>query len=406
MAGGSQTYLPPQSVYPTASYSPVVEQAGGAGLLEGATVAGTSADPSMYIAPATYAPTVYINESAASSGAPAAYGGPPSYSPAPSASYMAQPIGSYQPPVSTSYIAGGQASYQPPPAYGGMPSYTPAVVENGMPVTYNQMVASSAMYGPAYSAQVVMPQQGQLAQSGSYVPAPGAPPPKLTEGMPDPSSVESQKNAYSKSIEAQLRQETGALAERNQKQKQSLAQMVQQQKAAYNLQMDQYLQQQAMAVDQQANAEMTMLQEAAMAQKMALEQQAAGLCLEFQQRKAQEEMMAREYQIQKQYYEAEQKLAATYQKQHGVEGRLSQQQLAMGHAAISSTAGAPVMQQPPINYVGQGAPMTTTMSVLQQPPMTFAAGPSLSMMQPGPSMYMQPGPSMYMQPSMQSMPAM
>merc|ERR1719440_1444440 len=108
-------------------------------------------------------------------------------------------------------------------------------------------------------------------QMGSYVPAPGPPPPRLTEGYPDPASVESQKKAYSKSIEAQLKQETGILAQRNQATKQMLAQTVQAQKAQYNPQMDQYLQQQAMAVDQQATAEMMMLQEAAMQYKNALE---------------------------------------------------------------------------------------------------------------------------------------
>merc|ERR1719247_1272210 len=217
----------------------------------------------------------------------------------------------------------------------GPASYTPNVLE--APPGSSHAVATTT-----YPLVMHSPQQAAPQQTGSYVSAPGQPPPKLTEGMPDPSSVESQKQAYSKSIEAQLRQETGQLAQRNQAQKQALAQMVQQQKAQYNLQMDQYLQQQAMAVDQQANAEMMMLQEAAMAQKMALEQQAAGLTLEFQQRKAQEEMMAREYQIQRQYYDAEQKLASVYQKQHGVDGRLSQQQISVGHAALQAPPGSPL----------------------------------------------------------------
>jgi len=352
-------YPPSQSVYPTASFTPVIESIEGAPTVE---TLSQGLAPSNYIQPATYAPTVYVTEQAPYGASP--YGGPPSYTPAPTASYM-----------------GGPASYQPPPmgAYGGTPSYTPNVVESMSPMRYGGPV-SQTIYMPSQS--VVMPQQGQ---TGSFVPAPGPPPPKLTEGMPDPSSVESQKVAYSKSIEAQLRQETGALAERNQKQKQSLAQMVQQQKAQYNLQMDQYLQQQAMAVDQQANAEMTMLQEAAMAQKMALEQQAAGLTLEYQQKKAQEEMMAREYQIQKQYFEAEQKLAATYQKQHGVDGRgPSQQQLPTGQQAMAQPQMQPQMNfpglQPSVSVGMQQPPMyggglQPSMSVLQQqPPMTYMAG--------------------------------
>lgn len=203
-----------------------------------------------------------------------------------------------------------------------------------------------------------------MMQSGSFVAAPGMPPPKLTDGMPDPSSVESQKNAYSKKIEASLRHETSMLAQRNQAQKQSLAQMVQSQKAQYNLQMDQYLQQQAMAVDQQANAEMMMLQEAATAQKMALEQQAAGLTLEYQQRKAQEEMMAREYQIQKQYFDAEQKLAAQYQKQLPVQAA---SQPTWGGSTTTSFPVATSYGSPPFGAFNQQLPITTTTTYMQPP---------------------------------------
>jgi len=278
----------------------------------------------------------------------------------------------YSPMPTTAYIAGG--SYQPPPTVMGPASYTPAE-QQGMSM---QVVGATTTYPLVMQQQQQQQQPLQTqASTGSYVSAPGQPPPKLTEGMPDPGSVESQKQAYSKSIEAQLRQETGQLAQRNQAQKQALAQMVQQQKAQYNLQMDQYLQQQAMAVDQQANAEMMMLQEAAMAQKMALEQQAAGLTLEYQQRKAQEEMMAREYQIQRQYFDAEQKLAAQYQKQHGIEGRLSQQQLAMGHAALQGgpPPGSP-MQLPPGSPMPMAGPQGSSMQIVG-PPMTTAVGPQM-----------------------------
>merc|ERR1719199_103073 len=176
----------------------------------------------------------------------------------------------------------------------GPASYTPAEQQGPTPTASMQVVGATTTYPLVMQQQPLQTQ----ASTGSYVSAPGQPPPKLTEGMPDPGSVESQKQAYSKSIEAQLRQETGQLAQRNQAQKQALAQMVHQQK------------------------------------------------------KAQEEMMAREYQIQRQYFDAEQKLAAQYQKQHGIEGRLSQQQLAMGHAALQGgpPPGSP-MQLPP------GSPM-------------------------------------------------
>lgn len=164
------------------------------------------------------------------------------------------------------------------------------------------------MHGPTLS--YVPP-----GNTGSYVAPPSGPPPKLTEGIPDPASVEAQKRQYEKSIEAQLKQEQSHLSQRNQAQKQMLQQQVEAQKAQYNLQMDQYLRQQAMAIDQQGNAEMIQLQEAAMNQKMTLESQASALCLEYQQRKVQEEMMMREYKIQKEYYESGVKLMQQYQQE-------------------------------------------------------------------------------------------
>merc|ERR550537_1989441 len=113
-----------------------------------------------------------------------------------------------------------------------------------------------------------------------------------------------------------------------------------------------------------------MLQEAVMAQKMALEQQAAGLTLEFQQRKAQE-VMAREYQIQRQYYDVEQKLASVYQKQHGIDGRLSQQQISVGHAALQAPPGSPLPiphGQPPMTMqLAPGSQQVVASSPMLQP---------------------------------------
>jgi hypothetical protein len=221
----------------------------------------------------------------------------------------------------------------------------------------------------AYSMPAVLPVQ----QGGSYVPPPTGTPPKLTEGLPDPTSVERQKAAYAKSIEANLRNETGQLKQRNQEQKKQLQKAIESQNAQYSLQLDQYLQQAAMAIDQQANAEMMMLQEAAMQQKMALEQQATSLSLEFQQKKAQEEMLAREYQIQKRYHEEEVKLHATYQKQHGLNSRPQPQEGGPpGGAPGGTMAGGPYV--PPV--VHQAGPGLQPSMTHLQPSMTHVMPPN------------------------------
>merc|ERR1712087_893099 len=94
--------------------------------------------------------------------------------------------------------------------------------------------------------------------------------------------------------------------------KDQLMAVAQQQKAQFRLQKEAEQQAQNLILDQQMNSQLMMLQEAAMAQKAALEQQAAALTLEYQQKKAEEEMLAKQYQIQKQYYDAEVHLARQY----------------------------------------------------------------------------------------------
>lgn len=168
------------------------------------------------------------------------------------------------------------------------------------------MMATQAQVPGQYVAAV--PQYGapmpqQMAQAQMM-----APPQKLTEGFPDPASVEKQKAAYEKGLEKQLKENSDMVSKRSEAEKEQLLQQAAQQKAAFNLQLQTQLQQQWRALDEQTNAQMLALQEAAAQQKSTLEGQAAGIKLEWEQRKAQEDMMIRQYDISKQYYEAQVKL--------------------------------------------------------------------------------------------------
>lgn len=135
------------------------------------------------------------------------------------------------------------------------------------------------------------------------------PPKALTEGIPDPASIAEQKAMYAKALEAQYAQGTQQLAEEGKVQKRALEQQADQQKSAYRLQVRSRLEAECLAVDQAANQKLMKLQEAAMAQKAALEQQAAMLTLEYQQKKAEEELLLKQFNIQRQYQEAETELA-------------------------------------------------------------------------------------------------
>merc|ERR1719506_85176 len=178
-------------------------------------------------------------------------------------------------------------------------------------VTYAQ--AAPATQVASYVAPPVTVQQ-----TASYVAAPqqavAGPPVALTEGIPDPASIKSQQDAYAKALEKQYQDGAAAIAQETKVKKEMLGEQAKQQKAQYQLQVQSQLQAQNLLLDQQMNSQLMMLQEAAMAQKSALEQQAAALTLEWQQKKAEEDMLQKQYEIQKQYYDAETKLAAQFQK--------------------------------------------------------------------------------------------
>jgi hypothetical protein len=137
----------------------------------------------------------------------------------------------------------------------------------------------------------------------------------LTKALPDPVAIDKQRNAYAKALDEELQRSIEAIQEKNAMEKKMLAQAAQQQKALYELQVDQALQGQTAALEEQRNMQLLGLQQDAMNQKIGLENQAAGLKLEYEQRKAQEEMMFRQYELQKSYFEAEQKMHAEFKGQ-------------------------------------------------------------------------------------------
>merc|ERR1712032_964293 len=95
---------------------------------------------------------------------------------------------------------------------------------------------------------------------------------------------------------------------RAQQQKQMLMMRSQQEKAESHLTIDQYATYGNMYVDDQTLAEVAYLQAESAQHRQVLEQQASALALEYNQRKAQEDMMMRQYQIQRQYYDNSTKL--------------------------------------------------------------------------------------------------
>mmetsp|Transcript_52652 Transcript_52652/g.98757 ORF Transcript_52652/g.98757 Transcript_52652/m.98757 type:complete len:353 (-) Transcript_52652:47-1105(-) len=175
----------------------------------------------------------------------------------------------------------------------------------------------------------VMPTSGSyvsppiIVSSGSYVAAPVTPimrpimtePPKsLTEGLAPPATIEQQKEESTRAVDGQFSQATSQLIESSQARKQMFIQSAQQQKAQYRIKVQAHLEAQYLALDQAMNARIFELQDMCQQQKAGLEQQAALLTLEYQQKKAEEEMRSKQFQIQRNYHEASRGLAMAFEK--------------------------------------------------------------------------------------------
>merc|ERR1719487_89405 len=160
----------------------------------------------------------------------------------------------------------------------------------------------------------------------------------MLQGLPDPATIESQRKGFAAGLDKQLADGTTTIQSEKTLKKKMLSEQADMQKNQYATQVNAQLQAQNLALEQQMNVQLTQLQEAHMAQRSALEQQAAALTLEYQQKKAEEEMLKKQYEIQKQFFDAETKLANQFQQEVSKEqaemNKLGQQAAALGMGTV------------------------------------------------------------------------
>ncbi|CAJ1343665.1 unnamed protein product [Effrenium voratum] len=196
------------------------------------------------------------------------------------------------------------------------------------------------------------------------IPTPVEPqlPASLTAGLPDPSSIERQKSSYARGLEEQLRHGTDVLAQQLKQQSDYLFAMGDQRKRQYALQVDQEIKQREMELAQQHNEQLLLLQQAAQQQKSALEHQANALLLEYNQKKAQEDLAYQQYQFQKRQYETQLQYNEEM-KELQVQQSAAEQQVAHQRAYIAQQAAQATQQ----------AAVTARQVRLSGPPGSFTA---------------------------------
>jgi hypothetical protein len=208
----------------------------------------------------------------------------------------------------------------------------------------------AAMYGVPAGTGLVAPAGAEGAEG----------PPQLTQGMPDPSSIDSQKAMYSRELDEQLKQGVEVLAQQLKQQSAYLAAVGEQQKRQYGLQVDQDIKSKEMVLAQQHNEQLLMLQQAAQQQKSALEHQANALILEYQQKKTAEEMAAQHFNFQRQHVEMQQRYAEEMRElqaqQAAAATQVAAQQTAIAQQAAIAQTQAHTMAQQHSQAMLHGAP--------------------------------------------------
>eukprot|EP00438_Fugacium_kawagutii_P015932 Skav217913 [mRNA] locus=scaffold795:207216:208130:+ [translate_table: standard] len=181
--------------------------------------------------------------------------------------------------------------------------------------------------------------------NGSYVPS--AVPPqagglKLTEGMPDPDSIEQQRRAYERALDAELEQTRKLAEEQLQQQKNAIKEAAEQQLAMYKAQVEQSIKQQELSLDHQWQQQQMELQQAFLKQKAALEHQASSLAMEYQQRKMHEDLLKKQAEMHREMHDMQRRIhlelqehqqqQASLQQQHAVQRQQHQEELAAQQA--------------------------------------------------------------------------
>lgn len=285
-----------------------------------------------------------------------------------------------------SVVVGGSNTPRQAMSMGSIVAPTTAVASS-VRTPVQQMLQQQAMVaytGPTaqQSMQQVIDQvNGQVSQLPVLE---GTPAPAPSSGLPDPRQIETQRGQYMKSLDDQLKEGADVLNQQLKQQQDYLLRMGDQQKRQFGLQVDQHIKHQELELVQQHNHQLLMLQQAAQQQKVALEQQANSLLIEYNQKKANEDLTAQMYQFETAAADAHRKYQEEIKalQHHQAVGA---QQLAQQGEALARQASISNMQA----VAAQQVASRTSASLTHPMPGPGAIGMPGSMMTP-PGSYLPP----------------
>jgi len=288
-------------------------------------------------------------------------------------SYVAPPMTTMAAPMMTTGtpMYGGAQQYgnttmAAPFATPMMAPRTPSYVAPPMQAVVQRpsYVAPPMMTGPMMTAPAVLPGTMALSAGTMSLPAnipmpqpPGAPPQRLTAGIPDPAQIETQKVAYAAGLDRQLNDAIATVQNETRIEKEMVAFKTQKDVAMFEAQMDEQLVEQLAMADERAAMATCQLKKAAVERNLALNNQASSLVMDYNMKVMIDDIAARKRAFEQQYVQKEVKLAQDFNRTAGQAGAVPMPM----YAAPPNMYGAP---PPNMMY---GAP----------PPNIYAAPPTV-----------------------------
>lgn len=162
-----------------------------------------------------------------------------------------------------------------------------------------------------------------------------------------------------RNLDDQLKQGADVLNQQLKQQQDYLQQLGDQQKRQFGLHVDQNIKHQEMELVQQHNHQLLMLQQAAQQQKVALEQQANALLIEYNQKKAVEDLSSQMFQFEQAAHEANRKYTEEIQNLQTMQYQGAQMLAAQGHA-LAQQAQQSNMQAVQAQQVASGVSASLT----------------------------------------------
>jgi len=168
------------------------------------------------------------------------------------------------------------------------------------------------------AATSVVPQPVQYLASQASVAsltAPLAPPTSLTQGIPAPDQIKAQQSQYAAALDKQLKDGIETISKETQIEKDMVKFSADKQLALMQMQVEERRNEQMAMLDEQAAIRQCELKRAYVERKLQLDNQANGFIMEYQMKAVQSDLAMKQYEFQKTYANAEEKLALEYNKQ-------------------------------------------------------------------------------------------